>query len=281
MADEATGSGQSQEVAVPRAHPSVIAHRGASDLVAEHTLAAYQKAIEEGADGLECDARLTADGILVCVHDRRIDRTSDGFGVVSAKSYNELAELDFESWKHVRPNGTPDEDGQRAAQLQQMLTLEQLLELVVSTSRPVDLAIETKHPVRYAGLVEERVVSLIRRFGLDQPKPTGPRVSLMSFSQVALRRMRELAPAIATVLLMDRIPLRARTGWLPGGARIAGPGIHIIRADPDYVARVHSAGSQVYVWTVDENEDIDLCIELGVDAMISNRPAVVLARLGR
>ena len=68
-------------------------------MLAEHTLAAYRKAIAEGADAVECDTRLTADGVLVCVHDRRIDRTSDGRGPVSAKTYAELAERDFSSWK--------------------------------------------------------------------------------------------------------------------------------------------------------------------------------------
>ena len=70
--------------------PSVVAHRGASDVSPEHTLAAYSRAVESGADGLECDVRLTADGHLVCVHDRRIDRTSNGRGVLSTMSLEEL-----------------------------------------------------------------------------------------------------------------------------------------------------------------------------------------------
>ena len=290
----------------PAARPSplVIAHRGASDLLAEHTLAAYEQAIADGADGLECDVRLTADGVLVCVHDRRIDRTSDGRGVVSAKSYSELAERDFGSWKYADagagvgavagPRTDAEADADAAAGLLlgpgdlplraksgNVMALEQLLELVVEAPRPIDLAIETKHPVRYGGLVEDRVVSMVRRFGLEHAEPGAPTVRVMSFSEVAVRRMRALAPDIATVMLMDRVPLRSRSGWLPGGARIAGPGIHIVRAHPGYVARVHSAGSQVHVWTVNEPADIDLCIELGVDAIISNRPSAVLRRLGR
>ncbi len=60
--------------------PLIVAHRGASGHRAEHTLAAYVLALEQGSDGLECDVRLTRDGHLVCVHDRRIDRTSTGRG---------------------------------------------------------------------------------------------------------------------------------------------------------------------------------------------------------
>ena len=66
------------------ARPLVIAHRGASADVPEHTLAAYERAIEVGADGLECDVRLTRDGHLVCIHDRTLDRTSTGTGSVSS-----------------------------------------------------------------------------------------------------------------------------------------------------------------------------------------------------
>jgi len=75
--------------------PQVVAHRGASEDEPEHTLAAYVAAVAAGADALECDVRLTADGHLVCVHDRRVDRTSNGRGVVSGL---ELAQLEGMDW---------------------------------------------------------------------------------------------------------------------------------------------------------------------------------------
>ena len=80
--------------------PLVIAHRGSSSAEPEHTLAAYMRAIDEGADGLECDVRLTADSHLVCVHDRRMNRTSNGRGIVSTL---ELAELEGLDWGRGRP----------------------------------------------------------------------------------------------------------------------------------------------------------------------------------
>lgn len=262
-------------------YPVVIAHRGASDSIAEHTLAAYQQAIDDGADALECDARLTADGVLVCVHDRRIDRTSDGRGVVSAKTYAELSQRDYGSWKQDWPQEIDDERLLPARELRGLLALEELLDLAINAPRRVDLSIETKHPVRYGGLVEDRLIALLDRHGLLKPTGDQTRVRMMSFSEFAVRRVRQGAPTLRTVLLMDRVPVRARSGWLPNGAHIAGPGIHIIRAHPRYVERVHSAGSQVHVWTVDKDADIDLCIKLGVDGIITNRPAAVLARLGR
>ncbi len=258
----------------PTTRPQVVAHRGSNSTLAEHTLAAYERAIAEGAGALECDVRLTADGVAVCVHDRTIERTSDGYGIVSIKSYNDLSQRDFGAHRKMG-DASPDDPAFR-----HLLTLEHLLDLVVSTPRPLDIAIETKHPVRYAGLVEERVVAMLQRFGLARPAPgTHSQARLMSFSEVALRRMRSLAPLIPTVFLMDRVPLRSRAGWLPSGARIAGPGIHVLRAHPGFVKRVHDTGCEVHVWTVDTAADVDLCLELGVDAIITNRPADVIAQL--
>jgi glycerophosphoryl diester phosphodiesterase len=183
---------------------------------------------------------------------------------------------DYGSWKSV--DEYADDEPLQAAGL---LKLESLIDLARSAPRPIDLSIETKHPVRYGGLVEDRVIDALRRFNLLEPRENGMRVRIMSFSEMALRRVRERAPSVQTVLLMDRVPVRSRSGWLPSGARIAGPGIHILRAHPNYVSRVHSAGAAVHVWTVDQADDIDLCVRLGVDGIITNRPGAVLRRLGR
>src|SRR5262249_15592311 len=83
--------------------PFVVAHRGASADRAEHTLAAYELALADGADGLECDVRLTSDGHLVCVHDRTVDRTSDGTGLVSEMTLAQLQELNFGSAESHSP----------------------------------------------------------------------------------------------------------------------------------------------------------------------------------
>jgi len=256
----------------------VVAHRGASDDVAEHTLAAYRRAVEDGADALECDVRLTADGHLVCVHDRRVDRTSDGSGPVSTLELADLAALDFGSWHasagdHDAPDGADLDGGDDRS----VLTLARLLEFVSDCGRPIPLAIETKHPTRYAGLVERRLVALLQRFGLDGATAgTGAApVRVMSFSQLSLRRMRQLAPAVPTVLLLERVPLRLRDGSLPPYVSVAGPSIDVVRAHPGYVARVHATGRPVHVWTVDAAADVDLCLDLDVDAIITNRPARV------
>lgn len=257
-------------------------------MVAEHTLVAYERAIAEGADALECDVRMTRDGHLVCVHDRRIDRVSDGRGVLSTLDLPTLRGLDFGSWHPALPESADDlirdrdaeRSGTRAPAT--VLSFATLLELVEAADRPVQMFVETKHPTRYAGLVEQALVDQIRRFGFDAPKRhDDARVTMMSFSSVAVRRVRELAPAVPTVLLLDNLPVVRRDGFLPWGATIAGAGIRVVRAHPKYVRRAHERGNKVYVWTVDEPEDLELVLSLNVDAIITNRPADVLARLGR
>jgi glycerophosphoryl diester phosphodiesterase len=267
-----------------RANPFVIAHRGSSYSMAEHTLAAYQRAIDEGADALECDVRLTRDGHLVCVHDRRIDRTSNGRGIVSEFDLADLDGFDFASWKaeHRARGKRFIEERAVSDESVPVLTLERLLEAVLAAPRQVRLLIETKHPTRYAGLVEQQLVRLLRRFGLaDPPDRESSTVTAMSFSALGLRRIRLLAPSLPTVLLFDRLPVLRRHGSLPPGVGIAGPGIEVVRALPAYIERVQARGHDVYVWTVNHPDDLDLALSLGVAGVITDRPVDVLAGLGR
>ena len=255
--------------------PRIIAHRGSSEYLPEQTLKAYVRAIAEGADALECDVRLTADSHLVCVHDRRVDRTSNGRGPVSTLELATLQGLDFGSWKqaHSAESEMPEVDRER----DMLLTLRHLIDTVLSCGREVGLVIETKHPTRYAGQVERELAKVLSEFGLDGAYVLGrPHVSVMSSSQVAIARMRQFCPEVPLVYLMrEFVPLRFRDGGLPKGSRIAGLNKAIVRRWPTTVRRQHDRGHQVYVWTVDDEADIDLCLELGVAGIISNRPAFV------
>ena len=280
--------------------PLIVAHRGASFDLAEHTMSAYTAAIESGADAVECDVRLTRDGHLVCVHDRRVDRTSDGHGLVSELDLAGLNALDFSSWHAEWPDAAdhllrdepylsgvvPERDPAGG-----VLTLETLLGVVYDAPRRVRVFIETKHPTRYGGLVEKELVRMLARFGwAGRPgpvssirrrpvEPTTGRATVMSFAPIALRRIRLLAPDVPTVLLLERLLPGRREGSLPAGVGIAGPGLAVLRADPDFVARAHRRGNLVYAWTVDELTDVRFVIDLGVDAIITNRPSAVMAEL--
>ena len=261
----------------------VVAHRGSSASKAEHTLDAYELALEEGADALECDVRLTRDGVLVCVHDRRIDRVSDGRGVLSTLELAELNDLDFASWKARQHDPLLEaawEEADHDPERRSVLTLERLLQLALDRRTPagkqVELHIETKHPTRYGGLVERSLVELLSRYGLAAPlsRSVSP-VTVMSFAATSLRRVHVMAPLLPTVFLMERVPVRYRDGRLPAQVRSAGVALRVLKKYPGYVERVHEQGNRLHCYTVDEPADIELMLELGVDVIISNDPARV------
>ena len=256
--------------------PQVIAHRGASDENAEHTLGAYLKALVAGAEGLECDVRLTADGHLVCVHDRDLRRTAYTKGIVSTMELADLDQLDFSSWKNPWADLDDEADDEDVA-LGKVLTLRKLLETVADYDRRVELAIETKHPTRYAGLVERRLIELLREFGWD--KANAP-VRIMSFSLTALQRANRLAPELEYVMLVDKArhwPMLKRVvepNW------IIGPGIDELTDHPGLGRRLRKANKRIHVWTVNTDEQLQTCLDLGVEAVITDRPAYLLEKLG-
>ena len=295
-------------VTMVRSSVQVVAHRGASEVAAEHTLVAYRTAIEHGADALEADVRLTRDGVLVCVHDRRVNRVSDGRGSVSSLELADLIDLDFSSWKTepdrrvstgsvFRPDRrragdrrrSPRTAGDRVEVVDRdgagVLTLDRLVELARDSGkdgRAVQLHIETKHPTRYGGFVELALVDLLEVHGLAHPQSRADSpVTVMSYWAASLRRIHRLAPVLPTVYLMNSVPSRYRDGSLPTGVTIAGPSLAVLRASPSYVARLHDRGHRVHVFTVNDLADIDFVLGLGVDAIISNAPDRVLRRLGR
>lgn len=251
--------------------PRVIAHRGSSHAEPEHTLGAYLRAIDEGADGVECDVRLTADQHLVCVHDRRVNRTSDGQGVVSELELAQLEGMNWGVWKSEHPDESEEPDRHNA----QILTLRQLIRSVLAADRPLELVIETKHPTRWAADVERKLVSVLGEYDLLTPAPDKPRVRMMSFSTRAVARFGRLAPHLERVQLIEVGAGLRVIDFFPADLPVVGPRLGIIKRFPEFVARQHAAGREVHVWTVDEPEDVALCIELGVDAIITNRPADV------
>lgn len=276
----------------------VVAHRGVSAEAPEHTLAAYRQALVLGADAVECDVRMTRDGVLVCVHDRRIHRTSTGRGVVSAL---DLAELERHRVVRRRSRGAairrrpvrpgaddgsgeaPDEPDEDAGRL---LTLDRLLDYVTSSPGRVRLAIETKHPTRHAGQVEVALLASLRRFGLlagGRPPEWagGPAVRVMSFSPTALRRVRLLAPDLPTVHLVRQVLPRSRSRVVPPAGSAVGPSLALLRQHPGLVRRLHRAGLQVHVWVVNSERDMRFAAALGVDAIITDEAAALMRVLGR
>ncbi|HZA10122.1 glycerophosphodiester phosphodiesterase [Mycobacterium sp.] len=247
-------------------HPFVVAHRGASAERPEHTRAAYELALNQGADGVECDVRLTRDGHLVCMHDRRIDRTSTGAGLVSEMTLAQLRELDFGSWH-------PGWRGADAHGATGLLTLDELVGLVLDWSRPVKIFIETKHPVRYGSLVESKVLALLHRYGIASPASADrSRAVVMSFSAAAVWRIRRAAPMLPTVLLGDTSRYLGGGAATTVGATAVGPSIQTLREHPELVDRAAAQGRATYCWTVDHFEDVEYCRKLGVGWIATNHP---------
>ena len=255
--------------------PQVVAHRGASHEMAEHTLGAYLAALDAGAEAFECDVRLTADGHLVCVHDRDLRRTASSRGIVSTMDLAELDSLDFAAWKNPWAD-LDDEAPDRDEALDRVLTLRKLLEVVADYDRPVEIAIETKHPTRYGGLVERRLVEMLRDFGWD--RPGGP-ARVMSFSYAALQRVQRHAPGVPLVMLIDKAHHWPVLRNVLGRGWALGPGVDELREHPKFARRLVRSGRDLHVWTVNTPADLALCQELGVKAVITDRPAYLLELL--
>jgi glycerophosphoryl diester phosphodiesterase len=281
--------------------PLVYAHRGASASFAEHTRAAYLRALADGADGVECDVHLTRDQHVVLLHDSNLDRTSDGTGPVAERTVDQLRLLDFSSWKGVR---IPEAYGPRS---EQFLTLPDLLDLLRAAGREIGLAIELKHPSPYQLKLEDRVLEVLRTEGWDAATSRlgNIRVTFMSFSPDSVRHLRKSVPGEFICQLVDDVNvtgIREELGLGPftgsavanvmkaaqlegerilneGAVEMAGPGIDYVRRHPATVRRWLDSGRRFRVWTVDEDDDVELCRGLGIHEITSNRPGQVLALL--
>ena len=256
------------------AAPVLIAHRGFSSRHPEMTKAAYQAAIDWSYEtgialGLECDVHFSADDELVCLHDLTLDRTSTSTGRAYERTVAELKELDFGSRSVTDP-----EPEQR-----EILTLRELMIMVRNARQdhvPVSMVIETKHPNDRGREVEERVAAMLAEFGWNQP---GAPVRLLSFSVRAVKRFGWLLPGLERTLLIEDDLGRWRDGRLPGGVRVVGPDLALIKEDPDFVNRSLQRAHQVHVWTVNHPDDIRFCRDLGVTGFTTDYPDRVAAIL--
>ncbi|MGO4383623.1 glycerophosphodiester phosphodiesterase [Specibacter sp. RAF43] len=275
----------------------IYAHRGSSERFAEHTRAAYRQALADGADGLECDLHLTADGALVLIHDDDVDRTSDGSGPVAEHTLDQLRELDFCSWKGV---GIPPEFG---GVPEQLLTLDELLDIGFDAGRPLGLAVEFKFGAAFNPSPVDAALDRLRARGWSPASSTAGNltVSFMSFHPEAIGYLAgQLAPEHLCQLLEDvevqevreELDLGTVAGHTvafllrramadgeamldDGVANLAGLGVDYLRANPENAARWLAAGRKMRVWTVDTDADLALCRAAGVAEVTTNRPAEI------
>jgi glycerophosphoryl diester phosphodiesterase len=224
----------------------IYAHRGASSDFAEGSKAAYEGALAQGADGFECDVRLTKDKQIICYHDADTKRLSGIDLKIANTSSSELNQK-------VNP-----------------YYFTELLDLAISNKK--DLVIETKHPVPTGGLIEKELHKLLTNKA-SRIQKSGIRVLLISFSYLATLRNKK-SGFQSGLLINKKIMATFNT------AQVIAANIEIVKKDHSFVLNQQKRGKKVIVWTVNNQDDLNLCKDLGIYAVITDNPARARKLLG-
>jgi len=229
-----------------------FAHRGASQMAPENTLAAFDLAARQGADGIELDVRLCRTGEWVVIHDSRLNRTTSGRGFVRAKTLEDLRGLDAGSSFHPR------------FARERVPTLAEVLDWARGR---VLLNIEIKSLARAEARAEWRLLNLLRRHGVRR------QCLISSFNPIVLRRLARLDSEIPTGLLLN-------VKWFRRSAeksliRLMNlRAVHISRrlARPRFLNRLRKTGLGIFVWDVNLPADLRRLVDYGVDGIITDVP---------
>ena len=271
----------------------VIAHRGASGYAPEHTIAAYDLALEMGADFIEQDLQMTRDGVLVVLHDDTLDRTARGpaddcTGVVREKSYAQLQRCEVSSWREedagtraaaaIPANVAAPATAVNAA-VERIPTLDAVLTRYGEATR---YYIETKQPEEAPGM-EEALLRTLANHDLLPASRADRRVLVQSFSRSSLKKIQALNSEVPLIQLIgeDEMPeeLDAGLGVIAGYAVGIGPSWAGVT--PELVAAAHRHGLLVHPYTVDEEADMGRLIGLGVNGIFTNYPDRLVGVLSR
>ena len=218
-----------------------IAHRGAYAYAPENTLKSFKMAIEMGADMIELDVHLTKDRQVVVIHDDTIDRTSDGSGYVKDYTLEELKTFDFGEGEKIP-------------------TLAEVFELAKGK---VGVNVEIK---QYN--MEKEIVDVIRKYNMEKD------VIISSFLHPTLVNIKNLEPTLRTALLFTARPINVVRLAKEARAEFLHPYFETV--DEIMVKEAVSAGIGINVWTVDEEEDIERMIKMGVTGIITDVPDVCI-----
>ena len=251
-----------------------IGHRGASGYAPEHTFAAYDLALEQGADYIEIDLQMTADGVLVALHDKTLNRTADApegvperycRGLVSKKTLEQINMCDAGSWF------SPEYAG---------LEIPTLEEIFQRYGTSVNYYIETKNPKAAPGM-EEELVRLLEEYNLIEPAAENWQVLIQSFSAESLLKIHELEPSLPLIQLYWAGTSKTIQRDLETVSTYAvGIGPYKRDVDAALVAAAHELCLAVHPYTVNTVEEMQALISLGVDGMFTNFPDRLEAVLG-
>jgi glycerophosphoryl diester phosphodiesterase len=260
--------------------PLVIAHRGASGLAPENTLAAFRLAIALGADGVEMDVQLSADEQPIVIHDTRVNRTTNEKGLVASFTVSELSKLDAGIWFDRRLAVRP----RLRAMVEQMRfssgsrpvfagesvpTLESVLALLARA--PLKrLYIELKSMPTTRATLLEAVLSLVQQFGLKRS------VTLLSFDHDAVRLAKELAPEVCTAIILptraERLPTSTSVLRAIRAASADEAALHFSLVTRRLVEALHEGGLKVSAWTANRKLIMRRLIACRVDSIITDFP---------
>jgi glycerophosphoryl diester phosphodiesterase len=253
----------------------VIAHRGASGYAPEHTFAAYDLALELGADYLEQDLQMTRDGALVVLHDETLDRTTAGTcrGPVSARTLAELGDCDVGSWFNA---AHPDRARPEYAE-QRIPALDEVLARYAGRA---SFYIETKQPESAPGM-EEALLALLDHHGLRAAAATDWRVLIQSFSAASLRLLHRLDPSLPLIQLVPgnwwaARRLRRRLPEIADYAVGIGPSWRLV--DTRLIEAAAALCLEVHPYTVNEPAQLARLAGLGVTGMFTDVPDLLLAQ---
>jgi glycerophosphoryl diester phosphodiesterase len=235
--------------------PLVIAHRGASATAPENTIAAFERALTDGADAIQLDVHLSRDDHPVVIHDPTLERTTDGSGPVRGHTMRELKRLDAGAWRG------PAFAGQR------LQTLQEVLERFRGRTR---FWIELKGGPDLYPDVEERIVGLLEVYDVIDG------ALVQTFDHAALARLRAFSRELSLGAVLARSPLDVERD-VPSAASAVCPSAEILGA-PEREA-IRRSGRQCHVWTVNEPALMDRLVGWSVDGIITDRPDLLRARL--
>lgn len=252
-------------------NPLIIAHRGASATAPENTLAAFRKAVEDGAEGIEFDVQLSGDDIPVVFHDFDLARIAGMQNSISNSSFAELRQLDIGTWFNLKNPHNADE----RYSAERIPSFTQLLDFLDDYKGI--LYVELKcNGNEFAPLVE----SVCRIIGKSKFLR---QVKLKSFNLAAIKEAKALFPEITTVALFEptiRTILNKQTEIIEkAGAHSADElSLHYSLATQKMMRKAKEKNLPVTVWTVDNPAWVKRAVNLGLDAVISNNPARLLAK---
>lgn len=238
-----------------------IAHRGASAVAPENTLAAFKEAVRLGADMIELDVRLSSDGAVMVFHDRNLSRTTDGNGPVEERTLAELRQLDAGSWFSDKFTG------------EVIPTLEEVIRTIFPGR--IEVCIEIKIDKEREELRDKLVAGTLE---IIERTRFHDRTFLASFDRESLRISKAACPEIRTGLIFNKDEVWtecAEEGY--AGIDVLSARWNIVIAPR--VTAVHRAGRKVIAWTIDRDRELDRVLPLGVDGIASNNPGWLIGAL--